>query len=100
MLQQFGVTSAEPAGRDGHRVRSRITTFIAETDLRSAPQVGIVQTITGRIVPDATPEEISKLNKPDVEVIFESRIYRFSRLDNAGAFELSIVHKPEERRGS
>jgi len=95
MLHQFNMTSVVGEDREGHQLRSGITTFIAETDLEPSPQLGIPEKITGKLAPSLTPEQLVQFNfKQDVEVGFEGRGYKFSKLEKDGTFELSIIQQP------
>lgn len=92
MLHKFTMTSAVREERVGRQLRSGITTFIAETGSEPSAQLGIPERITGRLESSLTPAQLFQFGfKPDVEVGFEGRAYRFSRLEKDGTFELSII---------
>lgn len=77
-------------GKDskGHILRSRISVIRAETDLGPSPQLGIPESIRGKVVGLTTEELVDLQFGSDVEVGFEGRRYRFTRLDKDGTFEL------------
>lgn len=85
---------------EGHQLRSGITPFLAETELGPSPQLGLPETIAGRLVPPTNPmqltaEQFFQFNfRPGVEVSFEGRTYTFSKLEKDGTFELSLIPVP------
>jgi hypothetical protein len=67
--------------------------------LGPSPQLDTPLTITGKLVHvtpvGLTPEQLFQFQfKHDVEVGFEGRGYRFSKLGQDGTFELSIIYQP------
>ena len=99
MQHRFNITTCEGKDPQGHQLRSPITAFLAETDLGPSPQLDIPLTITGKLVHvtpvGLTPEQLFQFQfKQDVEVGFEGRGYRFSKLGQDGTFELSIIYQP------
>ena len=76
------MTSATGEDLQGHQLRNVITVFVAETDLESSPQLAIPERIVGKLVPRLTPKQLFEFNfKQSVEVGFEGRAYRFSKLE-------------------
>ena len=95
MLHQFNMHSFVRTDQQGHQLRSGITTLVAETDLGPSPQLGFPQTITGKVVQSLTPEQLFQFKlKPDVQILFEGKAYKFSKLERDGTFELSIIQRP------
>src|ERR1017187_2607406 len=99
MQHRFTITTCEGKDPPGHYLRSPITAFLAETDLGPSPQLALPLTITGKLVPfppgGLPPEQLFQFQfKQDVEVGFEGRGYRFSKLGQDGTFELSIIYQP------
>jgi hypothetical protein len=94
MVQQFNLTSLIGEDREGHKLRSRVTTFSAETDLGLSPQLGVPEKIAGKLVSNLTPQQILELTALDAIVGFEGRGYKFSKVEKEGTFELSIIHRP------
>jgi hypothetical protein len=94
MVHQFHLTSAIGKDREGHKLRSGVTTFTAETNLGPSPQLGVPEKITGKLLSKLTPEQIIQLSALDAEVGFEGRGYKFSKAEKDGSFELSIIQQP------
>jgi len=89
------MTAVVSKDREGHALRSGITTFTAEADLEASPQLGIPEKISGKLVRNLTLEQFVQFTfRQGVEVDFESRGYRFSKVEKDGTFELSIIHQP------
>lgn len=72
----------------GRDLRSQMITVRAETELGPSPQLGFPESFSGNL-PDATPQLVNDLRfDQDVQVGFEGKRYRFSRLEKDGTFEL------------
>ena|SRR5689334_25370877 len=97
MEHSFNITTSAGTDRQGHDLRSGITVFLAETNLDPSPQLGTPETIAGNLAISPSPKQLTKDQlfqfkfKPDVEVGFEGRGYRFSKLERDGTFELSLI---------
>lgn len=97
MEHLFHVTTGKGTDKQGHHLRSRITVFLAETDLGPTPQLDTPETITGKLATSPSPKQLTKERlfqfncEPDVQVGFEGRGYRFNKLEKDGTFELSLI---------
>jgi len=97
MEHPFSITTGAGTDRQGHHLRSRITVFLAETNLDPSPQLDIPETITGTLAISPSPKQLKPEQlfqfkfKPDVKVGFEGREYRFSNLEKDGTFALSLI---------
>jgi hypothetical protein len=94
MVHQFHLTSVLGEDREGHKLRSGVTTFAAETNLGPSPQLGVPEKITGKVVSKLTPDQIIQLSALEAEVGFEGHGYTFSKVEKDGSFELSIIQLP------
>jgi len=99
MQHLFSVTTPLRLDRQGHQRRSAITVFLAEVDLGPSPQLAVPKTITGKLAPASSQRGLTLAQfyqfkfKRGVEVGFEGRDYRFSKMEKDGTFELSIIHQ-------
>jgi hypothetical protein len=88
MEHPLSITTGLGTDHQGHQLRSRITTVMAETNLGPSPQLGFPESIEGKLV-GLTPQLLNQLKfGQDVEVGFEGKRYKFSRLEKDGSFEL------------
>ncbi len=74
---------------NGHHPSS-VSVFRADADLGSSPQEVFPTRIAGRLK-DSSPLQLLAGSEPEIKVFFEGKGYRFSKLDEDGCFELSLI---------
>jgi len=78
-------------GPNNEALRSTAVRVIADTNLGPSPQLAWPSSFSGKLI-NVPIQKIGEIRSgKDSEVGFEGKRYRFSRLDDDGGFELSLI---------
>jgi hypothetical protein len=88
MKYSLSITSLVEVDTQGRKLRSPVTSIMAEADLGQYSEFGFPNVFTGKLV-DASEKNILNFKfLPEVEVVFRGSGYKFEELDKDGAFIL------------
>lgn len=91
MQHVLSYTTLVGRGLDHEALRSPVVRIIAETNLGPSPQLDYPTTFSGKLV-KVSLQQIQQIRSgKDLEIGFEGKRYSFSRLEDDGAFELSLI---------
>jgi len=88
MKYSLSITSLVEVDTQGRKLRSPVTSVMAEADLGQYSKFGFPHVFTGNLV-DTSEEKIFDFKfLPEVEVVFRGSGYKFEELDKDGSFRL------------
>jgi hypothetical protein len=84
-------TTVVGRGPNSETLRSPAVRIIADTNLGPSPQLAWPSSFSGKLI-NVPIQKIREIRSDEnLEVGFEGKRYRFSRLDDDGGFELSLI---------
>ena len=72
----------------GRKLRSPVTSVMAEADLGQYSKSGFPNVFTGKLVDESDEKILDFKFLPEVEVVFRGSGYKFEELDKDGSFKL------------
>jgi hypothetical protein len=84
----LSITSLIDTDAQGRKLRSPVTSVLADADLGQYSKSGFPNVFTGKLA-DVSDEKILDFKfLPEVEVVFRGSGYKFEELDKDGSFKL------------